>query len=204
MNRLARLRANCILTGSAFSSALTAVGACAILLGLAGCGGTRYMHAGQTYLDKREALAAVKAEHEDLIARTRVTADRVGGTLDFYIPSKESLMQRGFRAANPITSDGKDYLAETAAMLMRNMYDAVVKRGSFDRVTLHYSDGGHINPKPGERAVYFFRPGPDTAAWYFSSDAVTRRPLHFDTGKTERFEKVQFWLESLDVLAKMK
>ena len=178
--------------------------ACALLVALAGCSSTTYNYAGQSYSSKQEVLAAIKAKHDNMIARTRASTDRVGGTLDFYIPNKESLMQRGFRTANPVTPDGKDYLGEASAMSLRYLYDAVVKRGSFDRVILHYSGGEHINPKPGERVVYHYRPGPDTAAWYFASDAVSRQPLHFDTGKSEPFEKVQFWLESLDALAKKK
>lgn len=113
-------------------------------------------------------------------------------------------MQRGFRTANPPTQAGKEYLAVAASMSLQSMYDAVVKRGSFDRVMLHYSGGEHINPKPGERVVYHYRPGPDAAAWYFASGTVSRQLIHFDTGKSEPFEKVQFWLESLDALARQK
>jgi hypothetical protein len=128
----------------------------------------------------------------------------VGGTLDFYIQDKEAILQRGFKTAGPLPSEGKDYLAETAVMSFRNIYDAVVKRGSFDRVMLHYSGGEHITPQPGERVVYHYRPGPDISAWYFSSDAVSREPLHSDTGKVDQFENVQLWLQSLDALAKKK
>jgi hypothetical protein len=170
--------------------------------GLAACGGALYVYEGKSYRDKQEALAAVKAGHDDVLAHTRASTNRVGGSLDVYIQDKNVMMERGFRTATPLTQDGKDYMGETAAMSLRNMYDAILKRGSFDQVILHYSGGEHINPQAGQRVVYHYRPGPETSAWYFSSDAVNRQPLHADTGKAATFEKLEFWLDNLDALAR--
>jgi len=164
-----------------------------------------YFYAGKGYADKQEALAAAKASHDDLIAKTRAAAERIGGSLAFYIPQKPDIMRRGFESASPLSDDVKDYRAEATFLQYRSLYDAVVKRGSFDHVMLRHSNGGHVLPQRGERIVYLYLSGPEEGAWYFSSrdssGAGRRQQLGFSR-KPERSERVESWLERLDAQAK--
>jgi hypothetical protein len=153
----------------------------------------RFVHAGQAYSDKEDALAAVKASQDALVAQTRPASDRVGGTLHVHIPDKKSILQRGFKTAKPPSNNVKDFLSEAALLQFKGRHEALVRRGSFDRVVLHSSSGEHIEPGPGEPVVYLHLSGPSQGGWYFSSDKVRRAPLRVDA---------ESWLERLEALAK--
>lgn len=176
---------------------------CAVLSCLAACANS-YRYEGQTFTSQEEALTAAKASNSSMLARIRPAEHHVGGTLNFYIPDKATIMERGVtRTGNPRESL-IDYVAETSSIAYRTFYDALVKRASFDRVVLHYSGGEQIPAQKGEYVVYLYQPNASAAAWYFSSDVINREQLHFDTSKSDRAEKVQYWIDSIEALAKTR
>jgi len=149
-------------------------------------------------------LAAAEQSHASMVEQIVPAKNRVGGTLDLYIPDRDAVIERGIRRTGEPRQEIISYVAETAWLANKSLHDALVKRNSFDRVTLHYSSGEHITPKAGERAVYLYVPNVDGIGWFFASTAVPRERIHFDMTKPDRSVRVQYWIDSIEALAKIK
>jgi hypothetical protein len=182
---------------------LSRLGAAALTAALAACGIT-YQYDGRPYESAAAGLAAAREAHEKIVAQTPVASNRVGGTLNFYSPDKASILERGIRKTGEPSPQILDYVAEISLTDYRGLYNALVKRGSFDRVVFHYSDGQHVPAKAGEYAVYLYQPNVDRIGWFFASDTVKQHPLQFDMSKAERAERIRYWLDSIDALARVK
>ena len=182
----------------------TLLAICLVIPFLAGCARITYRYDGQAYRSAEQALKAHQVSNDTLVAQIQPARNRVGGTLNFHVPDKNAILERGIRKTGEPRAEILDYVAESSSLTHRGLYDALVKRGSFDRVQLNFSGGEHVPSKPGEYVVYLFQPNAQTAAWFFSSDAVKREQLHFDTSKTDRAERIQYWLASIEALAKIK
>ena len=163
-----------------------------------------YRYAGQAYRSQDQALAAARKSHADMVGQIVPARNRVGGTLDVYVPDRNAIMDRGIRKTGEPRQEILDYITESSMLSYQSIYDALVKRNSFDRVVLHYSNGEHISPKRGERAVYVYQPNVDGIGWFYSSDAVQRERVHFDTTKPDRAQRIQYWIDGVEALAKIK
>ena len=163
-----------------------------------------YRYAGQAYRSQDAALKAARSSHASMVSQIELAKNRIGGTLDLYIPDREAIMERGIRKTGEPRQEILEYVAETALLANQSLYDALLKRNSFDRVELHYSNGQHVTPKAGERAVYLYQPNVDGAGWYFASNAVPRERIHFDMTKPDRAQRVQYWIDSIEALAKIR
>ena len=181
---------------------LVLCGAVSLTVALGGC--VTYSYEGQAYNSAEAALAAAKASNDKVVSQIRPATNRVGGTLNLYSPDKTAILERGIRKTGEPRQEILNYIADVSLISQRGLYDALVKRGSFDRVTHNLSDGQHVPPKAGEFVVYLYQPSVDRVAWFFSSDTVRQQPLHFDMSKAERSERIQYWLDSIDALARVK
>jgi hypothetical protein len=177
---------------------------CMAALLLQGCGGSTYRYGGKAYRNADQALAAARESNAKMVAQIAPAKNRVGGTLVIYVPNKDSVIERGVRKTGEPRQESLDYVAETIMLRNQSLHQALVQRNSFDDVTLHYSDGGHIAPKAGERVVYLYQPGVDNSGWFFASAAVNRERIHFDMTKADASARVQYWIESIEALAKIK
>jgi len=178
---------------------------CAAATLVAACGPRiTYRYGGQAYRSSDQALAAAEKSHASMVEQIVPATNRVSGTLDLYIPDRDAIKERGIRRTGEPRPEILDYVAETALLANKSLYDALIKRNSFDRVTLHYSSGEHITPKAGERAIYLYAPNVDSIGWFFASAAVPRERIHFDMTKPDRAARVQYWIDSVEALAKIK
>ena len=176
-----------------------------VLAIVAGCGPRlTYRYGGQAYRSQDQALAAAAKSHASMVEQIVPAMNRVGGALDVYVPDRNAIMERGIRRTGEPRQEILDYVSESMMLANKSVYDALVKRNSFDRVTLHYSNGEHITPKAGERAVYLYAPNVDGISWFFASAAVPRERIHFDMTKPDRSARVQYWIDSVEALAKIK
>lgn len=183
--------------------ALRLVALIAVLV--AGCGPRiTYRHDGQPYRDRDRALAAVRLSHANMVAGIAPAQNRVGGTLNMYVPSKSAVLEHGIRKSGEPRYEILEYVAETAVLGNQSLYDALIKRNSFDRVVLQDSDGQHITPQAGERVVYLYMPNAQSIGWFFSSNTVKRERVQFDMTKPSRAERVQYWIDSVEALARVK
>lgn len=180
------------------------VAVCVLLALATGCARTTYRHGGIAYSTKEAALAAAEKSKENMLARITPARSRVGGTMNLYMPDRQAIVEREVPKMGELRQEILDYLADGALIRYRGLYEAVLKRGSFDRVVLHATRGEEIPPKSGEFVLYVYQPGPGTSAWFFSSDSVKRERIHFDLSKPDASERVQYWLDSIDALAKVK
>ena len=175
----------------------------ALLPCLLGCVHT-YRYDGQAYPSREEAIRAVRSSNTSMLTRITPAANRIGGTLNFYVPEKSAIQERGVILTGKPPANLIDYVVEVASINHQALYDALVRRGAFDRVKLQYSQGEHIPTQNGEYMVYLYQPNARAAAWFFSSDLVKREQVNFDTSKSDRAEKIQYWLDSIEALAKVK
>jgi hypothetical protein len=176
---------------------------CFAALFLAGCG-IKYTYSGKTYNSANEALAAAQTSNDDLVTLIKPVRNRIGGTLHYYMPNREAILERGIRKTGEPRKEITDYIADTSTINYTGLYNALVKRNAYDRVVLHYSSGEHIDPKPGEYVLYLYQPNVQSTGWYFVSDSVSRESVQFDTSKADRLQRVEYWLSSVDALARIK
>jgi hypothetical protein len=178
---------------------------CLVAMLVAGCGPRiTYRYAGQAYRSQDQALAAARRSHASMVEQIVPATNRVGGTLDVYIPDRNAILDRGIRKTGEPRQEILDYIAESGLLSYQSIYDALVKRNSFDRVALHYSNGEHISPKGGERALYVYQPNVDGIGWFYSSASVPRERVHFDTTKPDRAQRIQYLIDSVEALAKIR
>lgn len=178
---------------------------CLVAMLVSACGPRiTYRYAGQAFRSQDQALGAARKSHAAMVEQIEPATTRVGGTLSLYIPDREAIMERGIRKTGEPRQEILDYVAETGMLANQSLYDALVKRNSFDNVVLHYSSGQHVAAKPGERVVYLYQPNVDGTGWFFSSDAVPRERIHFDMTKPDRAQRIQYWIDSIEALAKVK
>jgi hypothetical protein len=172
---------------------------------LAACGPRlTYRYGGVAYRSQDQALAAAQKSHASMVDQIAPAKNRVGGTLDVYVPDRSAVMERGIRRTGEPRQEILDYVAESSMLNFQSVYDALVKRNAFDRVVMHYTNGQHIKPKTGERAVYLYMPNVDGTGWFYTSDVVPSERIHFDMTKPDRAQRVQYWLESVEALAKIR
>lgn len=178
---------------------------CAVAILVSACGPRiTYRYAGQAYRSQEAALQAARKSHASMVSQIEPAKNRIGGTLNVYIPDRNAIMERGIRKTGEPRQELLDYVAETAMLANQSLYDALLKRNAFDNVVLHESTGQHVTPKAGERAVYLYQPNVDGAGWYFASSAVPRERIHFDMTKPDRAQRVQYWMDSIEALAKIR
>lgn len=179
--------------------------ACLVALLVAACGPRfTYRYGGQAYRSQDQALDAARKAHASMVEQIVPAQNRVGGTLNLYIPNRDSILDRGIRKTGEPRQEILDYVAETAMLANRSLYDALIKRNSFDNVVLTYSTGQHVTPKTGERAVYLYLPNVDGQGWFYASEVVPRERIHFDMTKPDRAQRVQYWIDSVEALAKIR
>jgi hypothetical protein len=178
---------------------------CIAALLLAACGPRiTYRYGGQVYRSQDRALAAARSNHAGMVEQIVPATNRVGGTLNVYIPDRSAIMDRGIRKTGEPRQEILDYVTETSMLANQSLYDALIKRNSFDNVVLNYSTGQHVTPKTGERAVYLYLPNVDGQGWFYASEVVPRERIHFDMTKPDRAQRVQYWIDSVEALAKIK
>jgi hypothetical protein len=78
---------------------------------------------------------------------------------------------------------------------------AILQRGLFRELKVEETDGGHIDPKPGEVVIYFYLQSNAIAGWYFRRANAPRTPIFFENGNPDFTSRIMFFLNSIERLA---
>jgi hypothetical protein len=85
---------------------------------------------------------------------------------------------------------------------VRNIGEIIRIRNIFERLDIQDSpDAGHITPKEGEVAIYFYFPDNQTGGWYYVSSTTKRTPLQYDKGNPDLAGKIKYFIDSIEALA---
>jgi hypothetical protein len=175
------------------------IAGCIILSTLTGC--MTYRYAGDTFSSESDAAKAQARAHEQALASIQPTKNRVGGAARFCVPNKERIYA-GTIGGNM----GREYVTKMLLNDIRFLHAALVKRNIFDQVTYVETQGEACLWQSGEMATVYFLMSADNKAggYYFSSQAVLKEPVQYDSGATKLSDKVLHLLNSVEALAHIK
>lgn len=157
---------------------------------LSGC--ASYSYLGQKFTSRNEALAFGSKAIAESMASIEPLKQPVGGTARVVFLKREVMMSR-----YPDNLFDKDYHFELLMKDVNATYDGIRKRNIFNSVTMEYADGGYQTPKKGEAVIYLYSPDRETAAWYFSSETISREPVNFDRGQATLAGKRAYFISTV-------
>jgi S1-C subfamily serine protease len=151
-----------------------------VIAPLTGC--ATYMYGGTSYLSAVEARRAAEADVSIGISGVMPTDQRIAGSVEVVIPTREVIRERGI--TNPQATDeaGRDYITDVLEIGFIAIFD-VVKRGAvFDQTTLaRSSDPETVTTGETDYILWLLGLSPTQWQWYLSSKTSSEKvPVNFD------------------------
>lgn len=171
-----------------------------LALMLSACATPVYRVGDKSFADRKDAEAARKASADTTLAKISPRTTPVAKTGRVIILSKALVAGRVLReGGNP---EGRDYVATAVFAGMQDIAEAIRKRNIFERLDVEEtSDGGQVTPKPGEVAIYFYKPDRNAGGWNYVSESTKRTPLHFDETNPDHAGRFMYFLDRIEALA---
>ncbi len=172
----------------------------AVALSLSGC--MTYRYDGRQFDDRAKAEAAQREDLSTIRAAAPFNARSkpLAKNLRFVVPSMSVLLDRGVLPSG--TAEARDYVATVLYNDYHALGELIRQRNIFEGTTIEdTAEPGHLTPRPGESAIYFYLPDSKTGAWYYISTHTKRTPLNFDRGAPDKVGKIKFFLDSVEALA---
>jgi hypothetical protein len=183
--------------GRLWTATLNGLVAVAVSWVLSGCG--EYYYNGKAYGSKEAVFAAQRELHERALAKIAPLQTPVADYALVGIPSREVLQERALTPrGRPST---RAWLVSTMVREYLFVVEAIERRGTFKKVVVRQTDGGHLTASPGVDAVYLSIPDPTAAGWYFKRHDAAAVPVFFDHGNPDMGGRVTHFVDMVTRLA---
>jgi len=168
---------------------------------IAGCGNT-YRYKNEIFYSPEKALAAQKADLDDLKSKITPTEKKHGGTAAVVIPTFETFVALGITKQGNPAKELTDYMGNYQVADYRALSDSIDRRKIFDKVSL-IEDKYPIPAvkkiiKEYDAVIYLNLVGPGQAQWFMKAAPNYKEiTLNFDNSKTGAFRIIS-WLDNVE------
>lgn len=157
----------------------------ASLLLLTGCATSfAYKYNNLSYITREAALVAVRADVDDRVNATPVSASKIGGSVEILVPTRDVIRQYGVKNGAAARDDQVEYIVDVLELGFLGRARAVAKSQVFDKTTVFRApDVEHYAIEGYDYKLWLYAAGSGSWQWYLSKAGATgREPVTVDMG----------------------